>query len=314
MPATTLRSEKKPVVLTVDDERLVLSALRRLLKPYYQVLAADNADDALELLRNNHVDVIISDQRMPKVTGVELLAKAKKISPNSIRLLLTGYSDVESIESAINEGEIFRFINKPWKNQDVLNLLEQTTKIARENFQDHSVRQLPTKGDVEKVKAQSKCLILDKYNKLYPIVKQLVGKHITIQHVFDASEAVAYLTKNPCSVMVVSLSKHNSDQELGLTKVLKKSIPTLMIIVVAKSGDSSQMINLINEGQIFRYLTRPIRQASLKMYLLSAIRYHAMLKKNPQLIKQHIVEPIKHIEQKRFAERAYLTLKKIFHF
>jgi len=306
--------QKKPVVLAIDDERLVLSAMRRLLKPHYHILTTENGEEALELLRKIHVDVIISDQRMPNMTGTELLTKAKKISPFSIRLLLTGYSDTTAIEGAINDAEIFRFISKPWKNQDVLNLLEKTTQIAQQNYQRQSIRQLPTKKDVEQVKAQSRCLILDHYNQVYPVVKQLVGKHLTISHVSDASEAIDFLAKTRCSVMVVSLSKDNSDHELGLTKILKSSLPTLMIIVIAKSGDSSQMINLINEGQIYRYITRPLRLASLKMYLLSAIRYHTMLKKNPQLIRQHEVEPIKHIEQRKFADRAYSTLKKIFNF
>ncbi len=306
--------QKKPVVLAIDDERLVLSAMRRLLKPHYQVLTTENAEEALDLLRKIHIDVIISDQRMPNMTGVELLAKAKKISPFTIRLLLTGYSDAGAIEGAINDAEIFRFISKPWKNQEVLELLKKTTQIAQKNYQRHSIRRLPTKKDIEQVKAQSRCLILDHKNNVYPIVKQLVGKHITINHVTEAIDAISFLTKNSCSVMVVSLSKHNTDHELGLTKVLKKSLPTLMIIVIAKSSDSSQMINLINEGQIYRYITRPLRLASLKMYLLSAIRYHTMLKKNPQLIKQHEIEPIKHIEQRKFAERAYSTFKKIFSF
>ncbi|MCK5698196.1 MAG: response regulator [Gammaproteobacteria bacterium] len=307
-------TQKKPVVLAVDDERLVLSALRRLLKPYYNILTTDNGEEALNLLRKIHVDVIISDQRMPNMMGTELLAKAKTISPFSIRLLLTGYSDSDAIEGAINDAEIFRFISKPWKNQEVLDLLKKTTRIAQNNYQRHTTRQLPTKEEVEQVKAQSKCLILDDSQKVYPLVKQLVGKHITINHVSDTSKAIDYLAKTRCSVMVVALSKHYSDNELGLTKVLKKSLPTLMIIVIAKSSDSSQMINLINEGQIYRYITRPLRLASLKMYLLSAIRYHTILKKNPHLIRQHEVETIKHNEQRKFAERAYATLKKIFRF
>lgn len=310
----TALKQKKPIVLTVDDEILVLSAMRRLLKPYYTVLVANNADKALKLLRENHVDVIISDQRMPNMTGTELLTKAKRISPYSIRLLLTGYSDIDAIEGAINEAEIFRFISKPWKNKEVLDLLEKTTKIAQENSQCNSIRELPTKVDVERVKARSKCLVLEQQNNLYPIVRQLVGKHITVSHATDCSEAIEYLAKTPCAVMIVSLSKHRTDQELGLAKVLKKSLPMLMIIIIAKSADSAQMINLINEGQIYRYITRPLRLSSLKMYLLSAIRYHALLKKNPKLIKQHDVEVIQHVEQRHFADRAYSTFKKIFNF
>ncbi|MSR84057.1 MAG: response regulator [Candidatus Latescibacteria bacterium] len=103
------------IILIVDDDPLVLSALRRLLlREGYRVLAAASGTEGLELLRNNEVSLIISDQRMPVVIGAEFLARARLISPYSMRIMLTGYSEVETLAQAINEGGIHFYCSKPW--------------------------------------------------------------------------------------------------------------------------------------------------------------------------------------------------------
>jgi response regulator RpfG family c-di-GMP phosphodiesterase len=99
----------------VDDEENILSSLRRLLRrDGYTILTATSGLAALELLATHPVDVIISDQRMPGMTGVEFLRKAKDMHPDSVRLMLSGYSDLQSVTDAINEGAIYKFLSKPW--------------------------------------------------------------------------------------------------------------------------------------------------------------------------------------------------------
>jgi len=102
-------------LLLVDDEENILSSLRRLLRREgYTILTATGGQAALELLATHPVDVIISDQRMPGMTGVEFLRKAKDMHPDSVRLMLSGYSDLQSVTDAINEGAIYKFLSKPW--------------------------------------------------------------------------------------------------------------------------------------------------------------------------------------------------------
>ncbi len=102
-------------LLLVDDEENILSSLRRLLRrDGYTILTATGGLAALELLATHPVDVIISDQRMPGMTGVEFLRKAKDMHPDSVRLMLSGYSDLQSVTDAINEGAIYKFLSKPW--------------------------------------------------------------------------------------------------------------------------------------------------------------------------------------------------------
>ncbi len=124
-------------VLCVDDEQSVLSTLRRLLRTTdYQVHLAQSAADALEILKTHKVDIVISDMRMPQMTGAEFLKRVVELYPDTYRILLTGFSDVQSTVSAINEGKIDRYIQKPWNNDELKWVLEQA--ISHLTLQRHN--------------------------------------------------------------------------------------------------------------------------------------------------------------------------------
>ncbi|WP_342117441.1 HD domain-containing phosphohydrolase [Pseudoduganella sp. OTU4001] len=113
-------------ILCVDDEPNILSSLRRLFRGKgYQVLTAESGAEGLQLLEKETVDLVISDMRMPEMDGARFLAKVRERWPNTVRLLLTGYSDVQSIQDAINCGEIYRYITKPWDDSDILLIVRQ---------------------------------------------------------------------------------------------------------------------------------------------------------------------------------------------
>ncbi len=102
-------------LLLVDDEPNILAALRRLLRQDgYAITAETDARVALTRLESEDFDVIVSDQRMPEMTGVEFLRRAKQLRPHSMRIVLSGYTDLDSVTSAINEGAIYKFLTKPW--------------------------------------------------------------------------------------------------------------------------------------------------------------------------------------------------------
>jgi response regulator RpfG family c-di-GMP phosphodiesterase len=107
-------------ILLVDDEPNVLRALARLLKNY-QVVSFTCAEDALRAARDQTFDIVISDYRMSSLDGVEFLTFFKLLQPDAIRMILTGYADLRGIQHAINDAEIYRFINKPWNNIEILN-------------------------------------------------------------------------------------------------------------------------------------------------------------------------------------------------
>jgi response regulator RpfG family c-di-GMP phosphodiesterase len=125
-----------PKVLCVDDEPSILSSLRRLLRAHgYQVLIADSGAAGLAILEQEAVDVIISDMRMPEMNGAQFLSIARASWPDTMRLLLTGYSEIQSIQDAINDGEIYRYITKPWVDGDILLVLRDALE-RRQLVQD----------------------------------------------------------------------------------------------------------------------------------------------------------------------------------
>jgi len=121
-------------LLIVDDEPHILSALKRLFHPEgWNILAADNARDGLELLAEHKVQVVLSDHRMPGMNGTEFLRRARALYPETIRIILSGYTDLETVVDAINRGTLFKFLSKPWDDDT---LREQ----VREAFQYHELR------------------------------------------------------------------------------------------------------------------------------------------------------------------------------
>ncbi len=115
----------KHKLLIVDDEPANLRMLERLLKTEYDVISAESGADALELLSHNDVALIISDQRMPGMTGIEFLRKAAEARRQTVRIILTGYTDVGDLVEAINSGIIYKYITKPWVNSDLCQTIQR---------------------------------------------------------------------------------------------------------------------------------------------------------------------------------------------
>ena len=130
-------------ILVVDDERHILKAVRRLFAGReFDLITAEDGSKALELLRQKTVSVLIADQRMPGMTGIELLDYARNHFPKTVRMMLTGNNDVSTAIKAINEGEVFRFVTKPWDHDNFLHIvdlaLEQyELQASKERYEEH---------------------------------------------------------------------------------------------------------------------------------------------------------------------------------
>lgn len=102
-------------ILIVDDEQHILSALKRALRGEpYLIIAASNGEEALDIVLHRKISVVVSDERMPGMSGVDLLSNVKRLAPEVVRIMLTGQTRIESAMGAVNQGEIFRFFLKPW--------------------------------------------------------------------------------------------------------------------------------------------------------------------------------------------------------
>ncbi|MCA9393635.1 MAG: response regulator [Candidatus Omnitrophica bacterium] len=138
---------KKSTILCVDDEECILSSLRRTLRTEgYEVLEALSGQMGLSILKDHDVDLVISDQRMPEMSGYEFLRQVKADYPSALRVMLSGYSDIDSLIRTINEGEILRFIPKPWDNEELKQII--SSLLNQHSAQEDILRLLDNLRDI----------------------------------------------------------------------------------------------------------------------------------------------------------------------
>jgi len=138
LPASTHMPGRS--ILLVDDEPSILASLRRLLRREgYTLHAANSGAEGLELLAEHEVGVVISDARMPEMPGAEFLGRVREMYPETVRIMLSGYTDLDAVTSAVNRGELFRFIAKPWDDGELLDIL-------RDAFRHYEIRRTHRRG------------------------------------------------------------------------------------------------------------------------------------------------------------------------
>ncbi|MDJ0709682.1 MAG: response regulator [Woeseiaceae bacterium] len=374
----------KARILFVDDEKRVLNAMRGLFRRDYELFLANSGSDALSIVSDNDIDVIVADQRMPGMTGIEVLAQIKQRSPRTVRILLTGYADPSAIQGSINEGEVFRFLSKPCPP----NLLRETLGLAVDVSKTEPVAptnpkpdpaaegaasvEAPTDGTTvteprapaaapearpaanetsaepepvgEAAEAPAEAPDLDATQPNPALVVQtgqwqtvtnivMSGDDTSESRILDASESpqplvaphkdigvVAFTVDSEFASSVIRAAAEDRETTIATTLVkvgetikegkagvlvtdfttnrtilqkilnaLKQRMPELVTIVVSDFKDSTDMINLINYGQIYRYSTKPIEAMQLRTDINAAVIHHLQLRENPESHKRHQV-------------------------
>lgn len=272
------RNDTRPVVMFVDDEVRILTALGAIFRPHYRVQIADDPVKALEMIKRLPVQVLVSDQRMPGMPGVELLRLVREMSPRTVRILLTGYSDLASIVGSINEGEVWRFINKPWDAQDIQRVVAAAVEVAN-GIPDVPAWQMPTPPQFDEA-----ILALDPSNDLAPQLLDAFGKRNWVVRATSVDQAVGLLGQHEVAVLVVDLEAASAEIHT-LVHLLKQEYPQILTIAVTRAADAELLIELINEAQIYRFLSKPVNQEQLVRHVEAALnRYHAY-KATPELTR-----------------------------
>jgi DNA-binding NtrC family response regulator len=320
-------------VLFVDDEPFVLSALNRLFRGQYHLFFASSGAEALETLRRERIHVVVSDQRMPGMTGVELLRAIREASPATMRILLTGYSDLPAIIEAVNSGEVFRFITKPWNNELLKNTVAQaaatalrtaTMAIAASKSQVvGSATGIPAPltlttnaatptASVPAPIAQTASppapaaapapigpkvdvLVLDTDPQFHAQVREIMAGERQVLGARSVEEALGVLEANFDVGVLVSDVRVGKDDLTRLLAILKAARPTLSAVIASGFADAELIIRLINQGQIYRFIRKPAPSDKLRVDILAAVRKHLQLKVAPALAERHRVELPKHV-------------------
>ncbi len=313
--------DKKEKILCVDDEKQIVISLRALLRSKYEVLTATSGDEALGILRADPtIRVIISDQRMPKMLGAEVLREARNISPSTMRLLLTGYSDLQATIDSINEGEVFRFINKPWINQELRMIVDLAVEVAIEteqaivNFDDETEAEpLQHRSNVnqsdfklteiaQKVAPETNLklkgpgiLVVDDEEETASELQGILHDTVLIYRARTISDAIEILGDKEIAVIISETIVHNEDAT-EFIKLLKQHYPSIITIILTKNHGIDSIISLINQGQVYRYSYKPVNQNQLELYIKSALSRYALNVQKPELLKRHQVEEVKEVK------------------
>ena len=148
---------EKVRVLYIDDEKHNLIAFKASFRRDFYVQTAESSEEGREILKNETFDVIVTDQRMPSETGVEFLVSILNVYPDPIRILLTGYTDIEAIVDAINKGQVYQYVTKPWDYEKLKELLLRAAELSRLRVQNRQLLK-----DLKKANEQLEFLLRQK--------------------------------------------------------------------------------------------------------------------------------------------------------
>jgi serine/threonine-protein kinase len=296
--------EQKPTLLLVDDEERVLRSLKLVFRGLYNVLTTTDPNEAIEMVRNQRVEVIISDQRMPTMQGSDLLREVKLHSPTTMRLLLTGYSDLNAIISSINEGEIYRFVNKPWNQQELKETVAKAMEIARSTAEF-------TTDEAEEVSAtKPNLVVIDSDPSTHEVVRETIGDKANILYHTSLEDGLEAMSHTDTSLLVTDIRLGDQDISQAIN-TLRQQNPQLITIVLTSFQDTAKLIDMINHGQVFRFLPKPARRGLLSQCFDSAIKRHESFLRNPQLIARHQAETDSEADKAGLSERLLGYLSRI---
>jgi serine/threonine-protein kinase len=269
-------------VLFVDDEERILSALRSLFRSKYHVFTATDGEQALEFVRRFPIQVVVSDQRMPGMSGVELLREVRKESPETVRILLTGYSDLASIVGSINDGEVYQFVSKPWNNQELSDMLAEAAAIGAVMSESFGAK-------TTALKSNAAVLVIDDQQELYRAAREMMLSHCPVAFARSLEEALQVMREVDVAVILADIDAVGPEG-ISFLKVLKQQHPECLAIVVTTASDSEAIIDLINQAHIYRFLNKPVNLGLMRQHMLSALeRYQAFLS-SPTLLGPQKVE------------------------
>ena len=413
----------KPKVLFVDDEKRVLNSMRALFRRDYELHLTTEGEEAIRIAEAEGVDVIIADQRMPGLSGVEVLGEVRRRVPSAVRILLTGYADLDAIEGSINIGEVFRFLSKPCPPQQLRETLAEAVQAARESgaaaraaavveaapapperraatrppaaapaparsaaAPENHVATVPNlalelekeeqpapapsapgeepadevivlssephepegetivlasepeepeeeeaivlssgPGDTDEAAADEIVLASDREPDFVDTivigddtgsgrsgacadmdrvgvalftsdaafaerVKQVLGERYRVTHASTLVQVTELLSDAGAGVLVTDFCTDGAMLR-NMLSTLKRYLPELITIVVSEERDAAEMISLINHGQVFRYMSKPMDEARLVQNVNAAVLRHIQLLENPELAQRHSVVP-----------------------
>ena len=270
-------------ILLVDDEARILRALKALFRDY-ETFETTNPLEASALARQHDVDVVICDQRMPEKTGVEVLREIKEIQPRALRVLLTGYSDLKAVLGSVNESEVFRFVHKPWDNTELRELVGEAASIAREA--PVIARDPLPQNEHDRARSSVGVLVIEPDSTVQQRLREILQPYYKVNFANNAERALQIMEQQETGVVISETQAGRSDLTAFL-KALKLHHPHIATVVLTERANAQTVIELINDGQVYRMLLKPVRMGTCRLSVDSAIGRYWQLKQNPQAARRY---------------------------
>ncbi len=314
-------------VLFVDDESLVVDSLKMVFRRDKTICTYTTTcqSEALEMIEKEPFHVVVSDMRMPGMNGAELLSKIKIVSPNTLRILLTGYAEMDSILKSINQGEVYRFLEKPWVNRDLKNKVLKAADISASLWEANKIHLSAglNNDDIQIVVDKP-----DEFGKNQEIlfightesgVFKLLGSQLElpVHPASNVQKAMLMLSTHPeISVILVHIDAKYRERNnyshfrdsTALLKTLKALFPSVICLVVSNERDAKTAIELVNEAQVFRYLSPPVSDEKIVQDTRDALQYARMIQVDPTLAELHHVDEMNSQEKIEFMEKVNISL------
>ena len=295
------RGGQKARILFVDDEERIVTALKSVFRAGYHVFTTTDGKKALDFLSKHPVEVVVSDQRMPEMLGVELLREVKTLAPKSVRILLTGYSDLAAIVGSINDGEVYRFINKPWDNLEIQRIMAEAATIA------FALADLPAKPAELPAKLDEAIMVIDDDETVFRATREIFSNLCPVLYADSLDSALATLQEQDVSVILADVESSRQDNTT-MFKLLKQEHPEILTIVMTRASDSELVIQLINQAQVFRFLNKPVNLKVLQGHVHAGLVKYQTFRNQPALLRQHGVEPA---DTLRFSSMGRMILERL---
>ena len=274
-------------ILLVDDEARILRALKALFRDY-ETFETTNPLEAAALAKQHDVDVVICDQRMPGKTGVDVLREIKDLQPRALRVLLTGYSDLKAVLGSVNEGEVYRFVHKPWDNTELRELVGEAAVTAREA--PVIVRDQLPQNEHDRARSNVGVLVIEPDSTVQQRLREILQPYYKVNFANSAERALQIMEQQETGVVISETAAGRSDLT-GLLKALKLHHPHIATVVLTERANAQTVIELINEGQVYRMLLKPVRMGTCRLSVDSAIGRYWQLKQNPQAARRFTAAP-----------------------
>ena len=222
----------------------------------------------------------------------------------TVRILLTGYSDLAAIVGSINDGEVFRFVRKPWDNAELQKTVADGVAIALELASNGSEK------PVEPEKFAGSVLVVETAGEITDGLRQLFAGNAAVHSVDSPLDAMKVLESEEVALIVADLAC-SRDGLATLFKLLKGGRPEILTILLSDAPDSELAIELINQAQVYRLLEKPVDARALRVHVDAALRRYGIYKKNPALARQHRVDDSVQAQTSMWSARLFERIRSL---